>query len=146
MMELTLNLAWAVIAVASYARLFRHFAIRRCGRGHGPRRWQCIVALTCALLILFPVISLTDDLHEIQATAEEAASCVVIKQCVQSHASSPARTVHHIPCLPAAIATDFPWTAVGAAAVLESALLRPALRQSPPGRAPPVLRATFPVA
>lgn len=142
-MELALNLAWALIAAASYVLLFRRLAIPRFGHGHGPRRWQCIVALTCALLILFPVISLTDDLHEIQATAEEAAASVVIKRCVGSHESPPARTIQQIPYLFAAVSTHFAWTVVGAAAVLESAFLRPVLQQPAPGRAPPVLSASF---
>jgi hypothetical protein len=144
-MELALNLAWALIAVAGYALLFRHLAIRGLGGRRGPRRWRCFVALTCALLILFPVISLTDDLHEIQATAEEAAASVVIKRCVGNHESPPARTIHHIPYLFAAVTTHLAWTVVGAAAVLESALSRPVLRQPAPGRAPPVLSASFPI-
>lgn len=136
-MELALNLAWAVIAIASYALLLRRLGLQSLGPGRGPHRWQCIVALSCALLILFPVISLTDDLHEVQATAEEAASCVVIKQCVGNHGPPAARSIHQLPCLPAALATHFAWSVLGTAAVLESALSRPKLRQPAPGRAPP---------
>src|ERR1700691_237610 len=72
MTELALNLAWAIIAATSYALLFRRLRNRGAWRARGVSRVQCIVALTCFLAILFPVISLTDDLHEMQATAEEA--------------------------------------------------------------------------
>src|ERR1700687_2837593 len=81
-MEFALNLAWFVIAVASYALLARHLACLHAGNANGPSPCKCIVALSCALAILFPVISLTDDLHEIQAAAEEpSSSCIVMKRC-----------------------------------------------------------------
>jgi hypothetical protein len=142
-MELTLNLAWALIAIASYALFFRMLGRQGPGNQRGPGRWQCIVALTCALLILFPVISLTDDLHEMQATAEEAASCAVIKRCVASRGPYSERVVHQVPCLFAAITPHLAWAVVGAAAVLPAACPRPALQQPASGRAPPFLLVTF---
>lgn len=144
-MELILNLVWAVLALSSYALLFRHLAIRRLRYSSGPRQWQCIVALTCVLLILFPVISLTDDLHELQATAEEASSCAVIKRCAAHHESPAARTIHQAPYLLATVAIRISWAAVGTAAVFQTAHLRPALERPAPGRAPPVLPADFPI-
>jgi hypothetical protein len=56
-MELFLNLLWLLIAVVSVAYWRRHAP-----PDAAKRRPQCI-ALACALLLLFPVISLTDDLH-----------------------------------------------------------------------------------
>lgn len=94
-MELTLNLIWAVIAAASYALLFRRLVIRDPGNARRLNRSQCIIALTCVLAILFPVISLTDDLHEMQATAEEASpSGLVMKKCVAGHSTTPAQSLH----------------------------------------------------
>src|SRR5580700_5129565 len=79
-MELALNLVWAIGAADSYAPLFHRLAICEAGNARGLSRGQCIIALTCFLAILFPVISLTDVLHEMQATAEEASpSGLVIK-------------------------------------------------------------------
>jgi hypothetical protein len=71
-MELALNLVWAIGAADSYGLLFHRLAICGAGNARGLSRCQCIVALTCFLAILFPVISLTDVLHEMQATAEAA--------------------------------------------------------------------------
>src|ERR1700733_8156181 len=97
MTELALNLAWAIIAATSYALLFRRLGNRGAWRARGVSRVQCIVALTCFLAILFPVISLTDDLHEMQATAEEAStSGLVIKKCVAGRLSTPERTLHQV--------------------------------------------------
>lgn len=60
-MEVILNLIWTALAVAAVI----HFSLRR------PRRLEprsvgnlpCALALGCALILLFPVISVTDDLH-----------------------------------------------------------------------------------
>lgn len=57
-MELLLNLLWLVIAVGSvviWRGMWR--------RGKAPSRFEW-VALATMLFLLFPVISLTDDLHE----------------------------------------------------------------------------------
>src|SRR5580704_1615207 len=106
-MELTLNLVWALIAAASYAILLRHLAGRGTGWSGGPTQPQCVIALTCVLAILFPVISLSDDLHEMQATLEEASSSVlVIKKCVVNRSSNPARTLHQVPFVLASFATS----------------------------------------
>src|ERR1700681_2293431 len=96
-MELTLNLVWAIIAVASYALLFRHLS-SRAEHARSPSRSPCVVALTCVLAILFPVISLSDDLHEMQAALVEASpSVLVIKKCVVNHSSNHARALHQVP-------------------------------------------------
>jgi hypothetical protein len=71
-MELILNLLWLACAVALsvlLARRLRHAGGRTAG---GLARWQSIVLLACALAILFPVISMTDDLFEMQCLVEES--------------------------------------------------------------------------
>jgi hypothetical protein len=65
-MELLLNLAWLVIALSAI------FLVRgKSRRRDGPplREW---IALATFLFLLFPVISLTDDLHPEIALAEAA--------------------------------------------------------------------------
>ncbi len=68
-MELSLNLLWLLLAVASFALV---------GRGRGNRTlagwhsWRRTFSLACALVILFPVISVTDDLHAEQAVMEDS--------------------------------------------------------------------------
>lgn|SRR5579862_3266168 len=138
MVELALNLAWTIIAAASYALLLRRLATRGPEHACGPNRVQCIIALTCFLAILFPVISLTDDLHEMQATAEEACPCgALIKRCVASLSSTPAQTFHSIPFLFAPYPTNPTWVAVGRVADQLIRLATPDLQLSMPGRAPP---------
>jgi hypothetical protein len=63
-MELFLNLAWIALA-AAMCWLFMRYAPRE----RGDRRTQ-LVALALVILILFPVISVTDDLTMAQNPAE----------------------------------------------------------------------------
>lgn len=68
-MELLLNLAWLLLAVPAYY-LWRD---SRCV--YQRRRFssaQCILALGCMLVVLFPVVSATDDLHVMRAELEES--------------------------------------------------------------------------
>ncbi len=71
-MEALLNLAWILLAVTMLAhwwRLHRQEAVcPRCARRFG-RRTQ-FIALCVLLLILFPVISVSDDLLAAQYTTE----------------------------------------------------------------------------
>lgn len=137
-MELTLNLVWAAIAVASYALLYRFLAGRENEHARGPSQAKCTVALTCILAILFPVISLTDDLHEMQATLEEAApSGLVMRRCVADQSSTPDRALHQVLFFFAAFATNARWAILGGVAAVPP--VRPSQGRSLPafGRAPP---------
>jgi hypothetical protein len=68
-MELLLNLAWALLAV-SFACIWLRLAAR-----DGASRHMQMVALAVLILILLPVISVSDDLQAIQNPAE-ADSCL----------------------------------------------------------------------
>ncbi len=68
-MELLLNLAWLVLAVPAYY-LWRHARCVHAGRRITSA--QCILALGCLLVVLFPVVSATDDLHAMRAEMEES--------------------------------------------------------------------------
>jgi len=68
-MELLLNLAWLLLAVPAYW-LWRRSAEARPGEKF--RSIQCFLALGCALVVLFPVISATDDLRAMKAEMEES--------------------------------------------------------------------------
>jgi len=77
-MELLLNLAWMLLALPAYW-LWR--------RGAGERRMsslQCVVALGCGLVLLFPVISASDDLHAMRAEMEDVS---ISKRAVRQAAS-----------------------------------------------------------
>jgi hypothetical protein len=63
-MELILNLVWALLAISSIC-LWVRVDCRK-----GAERYMPIVALLMLIVILFPVISVSDDLWSIQNPAE----------------------------------------------------------------------------
>ncbi|HTC56688.1 MAG TPA: hypothetical protein VK706_09780 [Candidatus Sulfotelmatobacter sp.] len=68
-MELLLNLAWMLLALPAYWLWRRDAEVRAA-------RWvsslQCLLALGCVLVLLFPVISASDDLHAMRAEMEDS--------------------------------------------------------------------------
>ena len=82
-MELLLNLAWMLLALPAYW-LWRQGA--RAGRRVSSR--QCVLALGCVLVLLFPVISASDDLHVMRAEMEEAASKRTVRQAAGDKSSA----------------------------------------------------------
>jgi hypothetical protein len=67
-MELLLNLAWLLLALPAYW-------LWHSSRSRAERRFtslQCLLALACVLVVLFPVVSATDDLHVMRAEMEES--------------------------------------------------------------------------
>ena len=70
-MELVLNLVWVCVAIAG---VLAQMAVLTRGSAASGRRisgWRKIVAMGCALVILFFVISMTDDLHGQEILIEE---------------------------------------------------------------------------
>lgn len=70
-MELVLNLVWVCVAIAG---ILAQMAVLTRGSAASGRRiscWRKIVAMGCALVILFFVISMTDDLHGQEVLVEE---------------------------------------------------------------------------
>ncbi len=65
-MELLLNLAWLLLAVPAYWL----WQARRQSRRFSSL--QCFLALGCLLVVLFPVISATDDLRAMRGEMEES--------------------------------------------------------------------------
>lgn len=73
-MELTLNLVWVCVALAGIALLGSNLS-RASERSAGtPSKKQKIIAMSCALIILFFVISMTDDLHGMEVLVEDSKS------------------------------------------------------------------------
>ena len=70
-MEATLNLLWLVIALAGVWLWRFRWSVSRQDRKHSLKIEA--VAMVCVLALLFPVISLTDDLHP-ETVAVDAAS------------------------------------------------------------------------
>jgi hypothetical protein len=63
-MEIFLNLAWVALSLVSVLFWLR------CERRTGTERRPAMIALAMLLIILFPVISVSDDLWSIQNPAE----------------------------------------------------------------------------
>jgi hypothetical protein len=74
-MELLLNLAWVMLALPGYWLWRRSIESRLEQRRSEQRRFsslQVVLALGCVLVLLFPVISASDDLHAMRAEMEDS--------------------------------------------------------------------------
>jgi hypothetical protein len=134
-MELLLNLVWLLLVLPAYW-LWRRGAGARVACRVTPR--QCLLALGCVVVLLFPVISATDDLHAMRAEMEEsAASKRTVLQAASERHSAWVNRLQGPPAL-AASAAQLPELA---AALLEVCVphLAPAARPCVwhAGRAPP---------
>src|SRR5271166_662528 len=69
-MELLLNLIWLTIAAGALVAFTR--SRRRSARMAHVPYVQALIALACVVVLLFPVISASDDLHPAQAVVEDA--------------------------------------------------------------------------
>ena len=65
-MELLLNLAWLLLAVPAWWLWCGRKPSRKVSSLH------CLLALGCMLVVLFPVVSATDDLRAMRAEMEES--------------------------------------------------------------------------
>jgi hypothetical protein len=70
-LELLLNLAWVLLLLPA-CWLWRRGAEARMERR--VTALQCLLALGCVVVLLFPVISATDDLHAMRTEMEESAA------------------------------------------------------------------------
>lgn len=139
MLETTLNLVWFSIAVAGIW-LWRSRWSARCA-GDEPRVGQGWMALAVIIFLLFPVISLTDDLHPGPAyLADNSAS----KRCAPALHQSAARRVHrHARTVEAATLPPDPKFDVAllffAKLAVGRSVASSAFGFASPGRSPPVL-------
>lgn len=90
-MELVLNLVWFVLASVMVCLWFR-FAPRE-----GPSRRLQFVALALLVFVLFPVISVTDDLQEALNPAETDCCQRRDHACVHPHVHLPVIAALHLP-------------------------------------------------
>lgn len=93
-MELFLNLIWTSIAIAASLRFARWSA------GQSKRRRRLVgLATLCVIAVLFPIISVTDDLHSDVAMLEEETG--VRRSAASGHIH---HVVFHVVALPAVAA------------------------------------------
>src|SRR5260370_18254600 len=109
-MQLLLTLVWLLLAMPAYW-LWRY------SRTAAQRRkfdaLQCFLALGCLLVILFPVVSASDDLRSMRAEMEESSSKKNICQAVGDKQSS--LKWHAQPAAPPSSSSsgglrELPWT------------------------------------
>ena len=89
-MELTLNLVWVCVAIAGILAQIVMLSRASAPAGRQANNWRKIVAMVCALVILFFVISMTDDLHDQALLLEERKlSRVTGSTGTRAHSASP---------------------------------------------------------
>lgn len=138
-MEIVLNILWLLLALAGVAVWRTRWARERRTRRHAP--WREWTAVACALVLLFFVVSLTDDLHANPIVLED---CGASRRQVHSISAAPVwQQSGHFPTGPGvgvipapALLPDFAFQPLFVS-VLNSLPARPTL-QAHCGRAPPV--------
>jgi len=134
-MELLLNLAWLLLALPAYW-LWR--GSRRTRAEQKFSSLQCLLALGCVLVVLFPVVSATDDLIAMRTEMEESP---VSKRSVRlaSHDKASAWNTR-LQTLPALLSVQWSFalaTERGDLRVYSSLSVPAAPSILPAGRAPP---------
>lgn len=140
-MELILNLVWLVLALAAIGYCRHRWCSSEAEAEAHPihRKW---IALGCALVLLFFVISLTDDLHPELASLEDSSGSKRLRAgWARLHATgSSGRPLAHAA---SAIVPErrFEASTVVVDGIVAAGLLPPALvlLRPTPGRAPPSL-------
>lgn len=129
-MELLLNLAWLVLVLPAYW-------LWRCSNtsARGFRPFHSLLALTCMLVVLFPVVSATDDLRAMRAELEESPASK--RSCHASIGKTAGGNSHAQPALTPSpnifVASAWTWYHL----ITTSASPAIACVFSSPGRAPP---------
>ena len=100
-MEVLLNTIWLLVAIGAFL-FWRPEKYTRTPTARDHKKSFGILALACALVLLFPVISLTDDLHAEQAAMEDSSRSVIkarhmLKECLGAGRSSFMALVPHGP-------------------------------------------------
>jgi hypothetical protein len=129
--ELTLNLCWSLLAAGALG-----MALRRCSAQ--PARIRALVTVACALALLFPVISLSDDLHT-SAELVENSGLAQLKGVSQQRlgAGTPPPTIFVAALVLTIQAAHF--VAVGLAPAFDTSHTTQAYFPPASGRAPPVV-------
>src|SRR5215471_9274221 len=139
-MELTLNLIWVGVAIAGIVLLW--ITVSRAAKSSEPSAStrQKIVAMGCALVILFFVISMTDDLHNQAIMFEEKKPSRTLSEVANAAPSSAAQATPFVFLLPVCYAS---LTAALAAVrrpvdIQHASIASAILPKLVDGRAPPV--------
>jgi hypothetical protein len=142
-MELTLNLVWLCVAIVGIAVQFIVLSRAAKPGDQPPSHWRKIIAMSCTLVILFFVISMTDDLHNQEIVIEESKFSRIAHGTGASSQPSPDRMIPVVFLLSFTAASLTPALPVARRLVEPSELLFAAavVCDQLSGRAPPPLPA-----
>ncbi len=131
-MELLLNFLWMLLALPAWW-LWR----QRVEKRGGCSGYQCLLALACLVVLLFPVISASDDLSAMRAEMEESGPGALSMRAAETGKSvSAVKGLHTIAVVVAGIAFSWgpsQWHEPGP--TLAHSLVSPSAEHG--GRAPP---------
>jgi hypothetical protein len=135
-MEVFLNSIWLLVAIGAFLLWQTEEEEGTCERRDHSSRYR-FLALACALVLLFPVISLTDDLHAEQFAMEDSSRSVMkarnmVHGCPRAGGFSVMAAVTHAPYSAAAL-----YLFSGSVVLVESPFLCLTLISAPEGRSPP---------
>jgi len=138
-MELFLNVCWLSLLLPAWL-LWRRRASTTASDRPAARSLVFVCALGCALILLFPVISASDDLHAMRPEMEESERAF-------RHPGHCACTLHALthsaqPVLPTSASLTPGFEQIGTVLPLLPRTLRAFSALAPAGRAPPSLHRT----
>jgi hypothetical protein len=86
-MESILNLLWLLLMLPAYWVWRHRKPVPQAARPH--YSWRDLLLLSCILMLLFPVVSATDDLHAMRRDMEESSSGKWTESGGKSHRGRP---------------------------------------------------------
>lgn len=137
-MELALNLVWVCVAIAGIGLLWDSLSCpAHANRPTG--NWRKIVAMSSALIILFFVISMTDDLHGQEIMVEDNKFSRIVNGAGISAPSLSAHAISAVFLVSSALASFAPVLPCGRRPVDRPKIIsaKEILRDRLYGRAPP---------
>jgi len=135
-MELFLNLCWLSLLLPAFLLWRQRAGSDRARRGLALRPIVFLGALGCALILLFPVISASDDLHAMRPEMEESErACRDANRCAGT-----VHALHHASqtVLPASAYLIQEFAQIGAVLPFAPQPIAIFSTPAPAGRAPPI--------
>jgi hypothetical protein len=133
-MELLLNFAWLLLALPAY---WLWLDARDAATGRRLTALQYLFSLACVLVLLFPIISATDDLRAMRADMEESPHKISI--CQKSTDKHYFGKWQSQPALASFSSSQIPTNQAWPVAPTSAFSLPPAPTVAAPSRAPPQL-------
>jgi hypothetical protein len=135
-MELLLNLCWLSLALPAYWLWQREKSTGT--KSQHFLHWNCVLVLGCMLMLLFPVVSATDDLHAMRPEIEESNRSKHISRQAGDSSASRLNIIGGSPVLLMPVSFfDTQFQAIGVTTNLVSVACTPIRIGLDSGRAPP---------